>query len=81
MKRLTRNRRLTPEEAAKYKAIREQVTQERNRSRVKGDKSIGGTEAGAALRVMASAGKCSVDVAGADCRNGDSCRGGADEWH
>jgi DNA-binding XRE family transcriptional regulator len=28
MKRTTRNRRLTPEEAAKYKAIREQVAQE-----------------------------------------------------
>lgn len=28
MKRITRNRRLTPEEAAKYKAIREQVTGE-----------------------------------------------------
>lgn len=28
MKRITRNRRLTPEEAAKYKAIREQVAAE-----------------------------------------------------
>jgi ribosome-binding protein aMBF1 (putative translation factor) len=28
MKRITRNRRLTPEEAAKYKAIREQVAEE-----------------------------------------------------
>ena len=28
MKRITRNRRLTPEEAAKYKTIREQVAQE-----------------------------------------------------
>ena len=28
MKRITRNRRLTPEEAAKYKAIRDQVDQE-----------------------------------------------------
>jgi hypothetical protein len=28
MKRVTRDRRLTPEEAAKYKAIREQVAQE-----------------------------------------------------
>jgi hypothetical protein len=28
MKRTTRNRRLTPEEAAKYKAIREQVEEE-----------------------------------------------------
>jgi len=28
MKRITRNRRLTPEEAAKYKAIREQVEEE-----------------------------------------------------
>ncbi len=28
MKRITRDRRLTPEEAAKYKAIREQVAEE-----------------------------------------------------
>lgn len=28
MKRITRNRRLTPEEAAKYRAVREQVAQE-----------------------------------------------------
>ena len=28
MKRITRSRRLTPEEAAKYKAIREQVAEE-----------------------------------------------------
>jgi len=28
MKRITRNRRLTPEEAAKYRAIREQVAEE-----------------------------------------------------
>lgn len=28
MKRITRNRRLTPEEAAKYKAVREQVAEE-----------------------------------------------------
>jgi DNA-binding XRE family transcriptional regulator len=28
MKRITRNRRLTPEEAAKYKAIREQIAEE-----------------------------------------------------
>jgi len=28
MKRITRNRRLTPDEAAKYKAIREQVAEE-----------------------------------------------------
>ena len=28
MKRITRNRRLTPKEAAKYKAIREQVADE-----------------------------------------------------
>jgi DNA-binding Xre family transcriptional regulator len=28
MKRITRNRQLTPEEAAKYKAVREQVTAE-----------------------------------------------------
>jgi hypothetical protein len=28
MKRITRDRRLAPEEAAKYKAIREQVTAE-----------------------------------------------------
>ncbi len=28
MKRITRDRRLTPEEAAKYKAIRDQVTEE-----------------------------------------------------
>ena len=28
MKRMTRNRRLTPEEAAKYQAIREQVAEE-----------------------------------------------------